>query len=319
MRSIKNLSFLIFTVLVLVRCTKNNEDIQPITDVSYTESLFQNDELQEQPATENLEMYLKNQTTDSLPEGGVESRSSIIAYNLSPYQGCPNKTTYKFAIKDNGGLPAMAVKLFSPLGQTYYVDMKRSGSSQVLNAVLSTPGRWAWRYVYKSNHKSYAGLSSQYKDNTAVQVNTSGTSKIHSPFSGSGWRLTCGQGCGLHTHSNGEYYAQDWANSTRAKTEDKPFYSPLDGVVVKVDYKASSYGNYVEIEQEVGTKTVKFRIAHLNDVEAYEGQPVTGGKTLIGRIGDTGGTSTAPHAHCSLFDVTSSQKSIPFSFTASCN
>lgn len=283
--------------------------------------LFCNEEIQEIALSgpfDSEALAGQSEPIDTANNELISRSAPITVYNLSPYQGCPGVTKYSFAVRDYRTLPVIAVKLFSPTGVTHYVDMKRSGDYQVLTAVLSTPGRWYWRYVYSSTKQPLGSTSSYYKDNTAVQLSASGTSKLHWPFSGSGWRITCGHGCGLHTDSNGEYYATDWTTGNRTTTEDAPFYSPLDGIVVNIDYSASTYGNYVDIEQSVGTMKGKFRIAHLNEVSVYEGQAVIGGKTLVGRIGDTGGTSTAPHAHCSLFDITSGQNSIPFTFTASC-
>lgn len=71
-----------------------------------------------------------------------------------------------------------------------------------------------------------------------------------------------------------------------------PVYATGDGVVEKVDFKFTGYGNEVVIDHGFGYKT---RYAHLNTVDVGVGQVLKRGD----RIGDVGksGKVTGPHLH----------------------
>ena len=83
------------------------------------------------------------------------------------------------------------------------------------------------------------------------------------------------------------HMGQDFASSL-----GNPVYATGDGVVEKVDFKYSGYGNEVIINHGFGYKT---RYAHLNTVDVGVGQPLKRGD----RIGDVGksGKVTGPHLH----------------------
>ena len=71
-----------------------------------------------------------------------------------------------------------------------------------------------------------------------------------------------------------------------------PVYATGDGVIEKVDFKFTGYGNEVVIDHGFGYKT---RYAHLNTIDVGVGQAVHRGDK-IGEIGKSG-KSTGPHLH----------------------
>ena len=71
-----------------------------------------------------------------------------------------------------------------------------------------------------------------------------------------------------------------------------PVYATGDGVVEKVDFKYSGYGNEVVIDHGFGYKT---RYAHLNTIDVGVGQNLHRGDK-IGEVGKSG-KSTGPHLH----------------------
>lgn len=71
-----------------------------------------------------------------------------------------------------------------------------------------------------------------------------------------------------------------------------PVYATGDGVVEKVDFKHTGYGNEVIIDHGFGYKT---RYAHLNTIDVGVGQTLHRGDK-VGEIGKSG-KSTGPHLH----------------------
>ncbi|MCR5326312.1 MAG: M23 family metallopeptidase [Bacteroidales bacterium] len=71
-----------------------------------------------------------------------------------------------------------------------------------------------------------------------------------------------------------------------------PVYATGDGLVEKVDFKYSGYGNEVVIDHGFGYKT---RYAHLNTIDVGVGQSLKRGDK-IGEVGKSG-KSTGPHLH----------------------
>lgn len=71
-----------------------------------------------------------------------------------------------------------------------------------------------------------------------------------------------------------------------------PVYATGDGVVEKVDFKYTGYGNEVVIDHGFGYKT---RYAHLNTIDVGVGQALHRGDK-IGEVGKSG-KSTGPHLH----------------------
>lgn len=71
-----------------------------------------------------------------------------------------------------------------------------------------------------------------------------------------------------------------------------PVYAVGDGVVEKVDYKYSGYGNEIVIDHGFGYKT---RYAHMNTIEVAQGSRVHRGDK-VGELGKSG-KATGPHLH----------------------
>ncbi len=302
----KHVAVFIVCVVFVYACTSDVENVHADEQRVYENIV--NDEL-----SSSSEMIRDVVQDDSL----VSRSSGTIYYNLSP-QGCPVETDYLFVVKDWGNEPPIAVMLLSPTGNTYYISLLRLVDYQYRFISLITKGRWYWRYVYEGSYIStQPGVASYYIDNTTISFNTDGSASVEWLFEQeSCWIETCGPGCGAHTSSNGEYFAQDWACTSG--TYGKSLYSPLDGVVTKVAYAPTTYGHYVDVQQIVGNKTLKFRVAHLSAVFVSVGQSVFSGSSILGEVGSTG-NSTGPHAHCVIFDITNGQQSIEFDFNTQCD
>lgn len=89
-----------------------------------------------------------------------------------------------------------------------------------------------------------------------------------------------------------------WGGSAQHLGQDiasyvgNPVYATGDGVVEKVDFKYTGYGNEILIDHGFGYKT---RYAHLNTVDVGVGQTVKRGDR-IGEVGKSGKV-TGPHLH----------------------
>ena len=105
-----------------------------------------------------------------------------------------------------------------------------------------------------------------------------GTYSLSSPF---GTRIDPVYG-GLARHTG-----QDFATKV-----GNPVYATGDGVVEKVDFKFSGYGNEVVVNHGFGYST---RYAHLSTVDVGVGQPLKRGDK-IGEVGKSG-KATGPHLH----------------------
>ncbi|MBQ4026501.1 MAG: M23 family metallopeptidase, partial [Bacteroidales bacterium] len=105
-----------------------------------------------------------------------------------------------------------------------------------------------------------------------------GTYSLSSPF---GTRIDPVYG-GLARHTG-----QDFATKV-----GNPVYATGDGVVDKVDFKFSGYGNEVVVNHGFGYST---RYAHLSTVDVGVGQPLKRGDK-IGEVGKSG-KATGPHLH----------------------
>jgi murein DD-endopeptidase MepM/ murein hydrolase activator NlpD len=76
-----------------------------------------------------------------------------------------------------------------------------------------------------------------------------------------------------------------------------PVYAARSGRVIKAGW-AEGYGNMVEVRHADGAST---RYGHLSKVVVSEGQWVQRGKSLLGRVGNSG-LSTGPHLHFEVRD-----------------
>ncbi len=79
-----------------------------------------------------------------------------------------------------------------------------------------------------------------------------------------------------------------------AAAEGSEIFAVMDGVVEKVSFDESDYGNYLIINHQ-GIKTL---YAHCSSIEVKEGREVSAGE-IIARCGNTG-RSTGPHLHFEL-------------------
>ena len=84
-----------------------------------------------------------------------------------------------------------------------------------------------------------------------------------------------------------QHTGQDFASKV-----GNPVYATGDGVVEKVDFKYTGYGNEVVVNHGFGYQS---RYAHLNTIDVGVGQPLKRGDK-IGEIGKSG-KATGPHLH----------------------
>lgn len=263
--------------------------------------------------------------------GNIWKAASFTESAVSPKFGKPNSTYYLFKVYDLSGALPLSVKLYEKAsGTTTYLPMTRSGSYWTLSTRIANNGWYDWRYVY-SGSKANISSNAYTLCNTRNVFSSTGTSSISWPFGadgsswgsrlnwiganesggcGSGWNMNghCYQSCGAD-----DSYAVDWnKDCSHSYTDDgATVYSPLDGKVIKrmVDSPSNhngGYGNAIDIQQEAADgKLYTFRIAHLKYAPPITvGTYVKAGTTAIGNIGMSGGTSTAPHAHCALYNAT---------------
>lgn len=74
-----------------------------------------------------------------------------------------------------------------------------------------------------------------------------------------------------------------------------PIMSLRDGIVVENSYQPGGYGNYIVVEHQVGTASVRSLYAHMKLTAVKIGDKVKA-KETIGYVGMTGHT-TGPHLH----------------------
>ncbi|MEI6774785.1 MAG: peptidoglycan DD-metalloendopeptidase family protein [bacterium] len=269
---------------------------------------------------------------ETIPRLPIENSTvAMIEYMVLPKFGKPNTTMYYFHVYDPAGILAISVKLYEKsTGMLTYLPMTRLGNYWTLSTMISTNGWFDWRYVYSINKNNISGIA-YVLCNTNNNFSPIGVSSLTWPFGADGSTFInrqgwigameeggCGSGWnegGHHYYSCGadDSYAEDWNKicSTPYADDGTVVRSPLDGKVVRVffdspSYHNGGYGNAIDIQQEScdGILYV-FRIAHLKYAPLLSlGDYVRAGSTPIGHIGMSGGTSTAPHAHCALYHVT---------------
>lgn len=254
---------------------------------------------------------------------------------VSPKFGIPGQTNYLFkVVYQNLSLEPLWVKLYNKTtGNTTYHRMLLSGAMEYRAYLeISENGVYDYRYMigFESNRRNLSNNSYRLWNSYNVFRNN-GNSNLTWPFGadGSSYYNRLGWissveigGCGSKHNENGhiyhspladDRYAEDW-NKNCGTNDDNgaEFRSPLDGKVIKVRIDSPSnhhggYGNSVDIEQETPNGTFVFRIAHLKYAPSVSvNQWVQAGKTKLGNIGMTGGTSTSFHAHIVLYKKNSS-------------
>jgi len=279
-----------------------------------------------------------------VPSPPIEkSTVAIIEYMVIPKFGKPNSSMYYFHVYDPAGILALSVKLYEKAtGTLTYLPMTKIGNYWTLSTMISTNGWFDWRYVYSIN-KNNISTTAYVLCNTNNTFLSMGTSSIAWPFGSDGstffnrqgWIGAMEGGCGSGWNEGGHHYyscgaddsyAEDWnKNCTTPYADDGAIVcSPLDGKVIRVFIDSPShhnggYGNAIDIQQESSDGTFYvFRIAHLKYTPLLSiGNYVRAGNTNIGNIGMSGGTSTAPHAHCVLYNATTGcNTKAKFSFNA---
>jgi murein DD-endopeptidase MepM/ murein hydrolase activator NlpD len=159
-----------------------------------------------------------------------------------------------------------------------------------------------------------------------IRLDPNGVSVIYPVFDSSGWVLTqpdAGQvyanpGGGRVTHWADEYYAQDWARGCGA-THGQRVYAGISGVVVWAGPRGP-YGNTVTIYDPDSGFALKY--SHLSEVSVSGGEYVLAGKSLVGRVGDTGNVQSSgcaehpgAHLHLALFKNVTDPAARPVSST----
>lgn len=153
---------------------------------------------------------------------------------------------------------------------------------------------------------------------TSFGFNDDGLSILEDPFLiDDDLSLILGDANNQGGHICSDFYSMDYSivdtsilNLPYNVTCNKPFYSPLDGVVIKINNDLepnctgnsgsnSGSGNQVIVQSSVD-KTKAFRILHLNYVNVSVGDYINIGDYL-GDLGSTGANTTGPHAHTSLY------------------
>ena len=248
-----------------------------------------------------------------------------------PLHGRPNETAYKFYVANPpSDLQGVVIVFSTPAGgKVTRVMQKNSAGNFFHEQTLSQSGRYEVKYLlrYRTPKAEKTVVpASGFIDNTLVNFDGS-TKKLVWPFGadGSSWNNRQGWvgsmekgGCGQkHGQGGHKYYnnraddrlAEDWNKNcgTSYADDGAEFRSPIDGVVEKIridrpNQHYGGYGNCVDLKQTIGNKTYVFRIAHLKFAPSVSvGQKVFAGKTIIGYVGESGGTSSAPHAHIVLY------------------
>jgi len=271
-------------------------------------------------------------TPDPGESGPQFKAAAMTEYAVSPRFGRPSSTSYLFKVYDPVGSSSLSVKLYDKAtGTISYLVMPRIGSYWTLSTQLSGNGWFDYRYVYTSSHANISTLTYTPLCNTRNTFTTCPT-LISWPFGADGSTFTnrlgwigamepggCGSGWnqgGHHYYSCGadDSYAEDWNKncSTPYADDGATVRSSLDGKVIQIFIDSPSnhnggYGNAIDIQQEASTgQLYTFRIAHLKYAPALTvGTYVKAATTTIGYIGMSGGTSTAPHGHCVLYNATS--------------
>ncbi len=319
----KKCLFFAAIIIVLVSCQK--EEISPVVDEASSSTM-------DQAIDPSL---ISSESTDSV----VLKATGMTEYQVSPKFGKPNSTYYNFKVYDVAGTLSLSVKLYDKAtGAITYLPMTKIGSYWLLSTRISSNGWYDYRYVYSLTKNPISTTASYQLCNSKNVFSSSGTSSLCWPFGadGSSWNNRLGwiganetNGCGSGPGQGGHYnqgcqaddiYAVDWNKNCSTPYADNgaTVKSPLDGKVIRIMNNVTGYGYAIDIEQEAnnGIKYV-FRIAHLKYYPSVSLNSYIKAGTTIGYIGMSGGTSTAPHGHCVLYNNNGSCKiGVKFTFNA---
>jgi hypothetical protein len=316
------LSLTVAALFALVSCQKDDDRVNAPQQAGASS----NQEMIESPQSDGDDSGVYKES--SIP---LKSPSSFTEYTVNPKFGVPNSTYYYFKVFDVSGALALSVKLYErATNTTTYLSMTRIGSNWTLSTRIANNGWYDWRYVYKVS-KANISSNAYVLCNTRNVFVSNGTSSITWPFGADGsnydyrygWIGAREGGCGSSWNQGGHHYfscgaddsyAEDWNKNCSTPYADygSIVRSPLDGKVVRVFIDSpqdhnGGYGNAIDIQQEASNgKIFVFRIAHLKYAPPLSvGVWVRAGSTKIGNVGMSGGTSSAPHAHCVLYNATS--------------
>lgn len=279
----------------------------------------------------------------SIKEYGANSISRVSTLTRAEFEafpkfGIPGQTNYLFKVTNQyPSNEPLWVKLYNKTtgNVNYYQMFPYGGMEYRLYLQILENAVYDYRYMigFEFNRRNLS--ESNYRLWNSYNVFSDNGGSLTWPFGadGSTYYNRLGWigseepgGCGSGHNENGhiyhspladDRYAEDWNKNCGTNNDDgAEFRSPLDGKVIQVKIDTPSnhnggYGNYVDVEQETINGTFVFRIAHLKYAPSVSiGQWVQAGKTKLGNIGMTGGTSTAPHAHIVLY-----KKNNPSSYT----
>lgn len=145
-----------------------------------------------------------------------------------------------------------------------------------------------------------------------IVLNPNGVSYIYPVLDTTDWVLTQPQAGRMSlvpdsarvTHWGDEYYAQDWARGC-GSTHGHRLYAGISGQVVLASNRGP-YGYTVVVYDSQTGFALKY--SHLSEILVNAGEYVLAGKSLVGRVGNTGnvqsagcGSHAGAHLHLALF------------------
>ena len=210
-----------------------------------------------------------------LRNDGWQAKMEVVRHKLDVYDGVLN------GVEERNDLVYRTIFALDPLPDPHVSDSAAT-EMQALDERLDT---MASRIGIQLNSLAEVAVVAKEAGDMVSHIPAvppilpkKGTFNLSSPF---GTRVDPVFGGTAH------HMGQDFASSV-----GNPVYATGDGVVEKVDFKYSGYGNEVVINHGFGYKT---RYAHLNTVDVGVGQPLKRGDK-IGEIGKSGKV-TGPHLH----------------------
>lgn len=160
-----------------------------------------------------------------------------------------------------------------------------------------------------------------------IRLDPNGISLIYPVMNTGGWLLTQPNVGDMYnpqsqdriTHWGDDFYAQDWARSC-GQTFGQPVFAGISGQIVLAGERGP-YGNTVVIYD--GQTRFALKYSHLSEIMVQVGEYVLAGRSLLGRVGNTGniqatGCSEHPgaHLHLSLHKNVADPKIRPITLTA---
>ncbi len=159
-----------------------------------------------------------------------------------------------------------------------------------------------------------------------IILNPNGVSRIYPVVDVAGWTLTQPDYARMYsvpdkfrvTHFGDDYYAQDWARGC-GKTHGQRLYAGISGQVVFAGSRGP-YGLTVVVYDQESRFALKY--SHLSETNVSMGDWVLAGKSLVGRVGNTGNVQTSgcqthagAHLHLSLHKQVTNPQARPVTST----